>query len=80
MLFLGTLAPITKNLINLIILAAKSFIFKPSRSNGQLSEPTFGSFVKKIYLSQEYVSKLKDEQTLTETGEALSLLLHSKLN
>ena len=52
-----------KTIINLIILAAKSFIFKASRSNGQLSQQTFGSFVKEIYLSQEYASKLKDKHT-----------------
>ena len=53
-----------KNIINLIILAAKSFIFKASRLNGQLSQQTFGSFVKEIYLSQEYASKLKDKHTV----------------
>ena len=52
-----------KSLINLVFLAAKIFSFKASRSNGQLSQQTFGNYVKEIYLNHEYASKLKDKHS-----------------
>ena len=48
-----------KYTINLVYLIAKTFIFKTARSNGIISYENFRNFLKKIYIEQEYVSKLK---------------------
>ena len=49
--------------INFLYLIAKTFIFKTARSNGIISYESFRDFLKKIYLEQEYVSKLKFKHT-----------------
>ena len=44
---------------NTIYLAAKLYIFRVSKSNQILNCPSFCSFLKRIYLEQEYTAKLE---------------------
>ena len=46
-------------IINVVYLVAKVFIFQIARSNGSISYKCFCEFLKKIYIEQEYTSKLK---------------------
>ena len=44
--------------LNTIYFAAKLYIFRVSKSNQILNDPSFCSFLKKIYLEQEYTAKI----------------------
>ena len=59
-LILGNLLTKTNVIpLNTIYLAAKLYIFRVSKSSQILNYPSFCSFLKRIYLEQEYTAKLE---------------------
>ena len=61
---LGNLSIMTNFIpINTIYLAAKLYIFQVSKSNQILNYPSFCTFLKRIYLEQEYTAKLEFKES-----------------
>ena len=55
----GLFAENSHSALNTIYMAAKTYIFQNSKSNGQINLQNFIRYLNKIYLEQEYVARLE---------------------